>query len=175
MKEEIENYLKKLIIILDTGTLGLITNPSRNPVCLECQKWFKSILSTRAKITTSEVCDYELRRELIRSKKQEGLKRLNQFRENFGCIPVTSEDFDKAAELWAWARNTGQSTANEDSIDADVILCAQSIIISNSGKSGIIVTTNVKHLDRYTPSLHWKNATLENCIKRCSKSEVDIK
>jgi hypothetical protein len=123
MKEDTGNYLKKLVIILETGILGLITNPRRNPVCLECQGWFKSIRATGVKVTTSEVCDYEIRRELIRSGKQEGLERLNQFRETFGCIPVTTKVFDKAAELWAWARNTQQATASEESIDADVRGC----------------------------------------------------
>lgn len=168
MKAEKENYLQNLIIILDTGPLGLITNPKKNKSQLECLKWFMQIVSNGAKVTTSEICDYELRRELIRGKKIEGLKKLDQFKESFGCIPVTTDVLIKAAELWAWARETNQGTAHDESIDFDVILCAQSILLSElSGKSAVIVTTNVRHIDRYVPSLRWEEATVENCIKRC--------
>ena len=80
MKTERENYLRRLIIILDTGTLGLVTNPYHSPVSLECKNWFKKILLNTIKVTTSEVCDYELRRELIRSNKKESLKRLELIR-----------------------------------------------------------------------------------------------
>ncbi|MFB2835611.1 nuclease [Floridanema evergladense] len=171
MKEESENCLPTLLIILDTGILGLLTNPKCSKAQLRCKNWFRKITENKQiEITTSEICDYELRRELIRCKKHEGLKRLNEFRDTFGCLEVTRDVLDKAAQLWAWARETNQATAHDESIDADVILSAQSIILSSEyNKSSIIATTNTKHLDRYTPSLHWEEATIENCIKRCQK------
>jgi len=164
---EIENYLQKLVIILDTGILGLVTNPKSENLALECKRWLTRIELEGIRTVSSEISDYEIRRELIRAKKTNGLRRLNELREEIGCLPINRETMQKAAELWAWARQTGQSTAHEESLDGDVILAAQAIILGLKGKSPIIATTNVKHIARYTPALHWRDISLENCIKKC--------
>jgi predicted nucleic acid-binding protein len=171
MKEDLESCLSRLVIVLDTGVLSLFTQPQANENSRNCTQKITNFLKRGVQVTSSLVCDYELRRELLRANRKRGIARLNHFRDTFGCIPITNDVMDKASELWAWSRNSGQSTASEDSLDADVILAAQIIILSQqSTKSYIVVTTNVKHIDRYTPAIHWQKATVQSCLNRCSFS-----
>lgn len=58
----------------------------------------------------------------------------------------------RAADLWAVARQTGQPTAADDNIDADMILCAQALGV---GPGAVIATTNVGHLARFAPAAVW--------------------
>jgi hypothetical protein len=57
-----------------------------------------------------------------------------------------------AADLWATARQTGQTTAADDTIDADMTLCAQSLSV---GPAAVVATTNVRHLARFAPAAVW--------------------
>ena len=65
----------------------------------------------------------------------------------------------KAAEFWANARKQGQPTANNQSLDADVILAAQAFMISSQGEDAVIATTNVRHLTRFVPAKVWHEIT----------------
>ena len=162
---EIENSLQKLIILLDAGPLSLITNPKANQESRSCQQWVQSLLKKGIAVTSTEMPFYEVRRELIRSQKNKGVERLDNLRESMEFLPITIDHLIKASELWAWARNTGQQTAHDIALDADVILAAQAICLAHSGFSVIIATTNPKDLARYTPTLHWKQATLTALLK----------
>ncbi len=102
-----------------------------------------------------EIVDYETRRELIRANKLAGIKRLDTVKQNIRYEQITTEVMLKAAELWAWARKTGQQTAHDEALDADVILTAQAITLALKGEYTVIATDNVKHLARYTPSFRW--------------------
>lgn len=62
----------------------------------------------------------------------------------------------RAAELWAQARNTGQPTAPDPAIDADVILAAQSLSL---GTPLIVATGNPSHLGRFVRAELWSNIT----------------
>jgi predicted nucleic acid-binding protein len=148
------------IILLDSGPLGLIIHPSQKKEIFECKQWFKKIVSDNL-IFIPEIIDYESRRKLIQNKLTESIERLDDLKnlKDVNSIPITKEILLKAAELWAWSRNTGQSTAKDAALDIDVILAATAIITSqNEGKTTIIVTTNVKHLQRYhTDTKHWQD------------------
>lgn len=65
----------------------------------------------------------------------------------------------EAATLWAEARSQGIPTADEKSLDVDIILCAQWKLLTQefSGRSIIIATTNVKHLNRFAIAEDWRN------------------
>ena len=41
-------------------------------------------------------------------------------------------------------------------LDGDVILVAQAILLRSKGYDVIIATTNVGHLERFTPALKWE-------------------
>ena len=51
--------------------------------------------------------DYEVRRELLRARKAEGLARLDALEEALEYLPLTSAAMRRAAELWAEARQQG--------------------------------------------------------------------
>ena len=60
-----------------------------------------------------------------------------------------------AAQFWAEARQQGQPTAGDKTIDADVILAAQAITLSDGAVT--IATTNVGHLSRFVSAELWRN------------------
>jgi predicted nucleic acid-binding protein len=72
-------------------------------------------------------------------------------------LPITTAAMRRAAELWAIARQTGQPTAGDNTIDADVILIAQAQTLGVPGV--VIATTNVGHLSRFTAAELWANIT----------------
>jgi len=62
----------------------------------------------------------------------------------------------KAAELWATARKIGRQSADDASLDADMILVAQADVLIRDGSETIIATTNVRHLDLFSPARIWR-------------------
>jgi len=87
------------VVLLDTGIIGLITNPKRAPESLACNCW--------------------------------------------------------AALFWAQARQQGQPTAGDKTIDGDMILIAQAVTLSVTNL--IIATTNVGHLSKFVRADLWQN------------------
>ena len=63
----------------------------------------------------------------------------------------------KAAELWARARNEGKPTADNKSLDGDVILAAQAVLVAGYGHEVIIATSNVKHLSLFADAREWQS------------------
>jgi hypothetical protein len=60
------------LIVLDTGTLGLLTNPLARPDALACRQWAQARLASGARMIVPGIADYELTRELIRAGKTSG-------------------------------------------------------------------------------------------------------
>lgn len=71
-----------------------------------------------------EIADYEVRRELIRAKKREGIERLNALIKQLDYLAITTPAMRKAAEYWAQARRQGRPLAADAALDGDVILAA---------------------------------------------------
>ncbi|BAG04914.1 hypothetical protein MAE_51030 [Microcystis aeruginosa NIES-843] len=65
----------------------------------------------------------------------------------------------KAALFWAQARQQGQPTAGDKTIDGDMILIAQAVTLSV--KNLIIVTTNVGHLSKFVRADLWQNISFD--------------
>ena len=65
------------VVVLDTGPLGVITNPRPTPEVVACTTWLRSLLAAGARVVLPEIADYELRRELLRAGKRNGLRRLD--------------------------------------------------------------------------------------------------
>ena len=86
-----------------------------------------------------------------------GIERLNELRTTLGFVPITSEAMLQAAASWADARRRGRPTASDESLDADVILAAQSATLS--GKSVIVASTNPRHISRFVVAEHWQDIT----------------
>ncbi len=146
-------------LILDSGILGQLCHPSREshrPVA----EWLQSIIERAAyRVFLPEIADYELRRKLLhliagRKASPRSLERLDDLGKLLEYLPLDTEMMRDAARLWADARRVGIPTASEQSLDADVILAAQSMAVD-----GTVVTGNWKHLSRYVEAKDWTQIT----------------
>ncbi len=113
------------LILLDTGPLGLVTNPRVSAETRECTRWLEHMLINGRQVCISEIADYEVRRELLRAGKTQGVRRLDAFKATICYMPLTTTIMLRAAEFWALARKQGKPTADDKALDGDVILAAQ--------------------------------------------------
>ncbi len=140
-------------ILLDSGPLGLITNPRASPAAAACGSWLVGALGRGATVLVPEIADYEVRRELIRARRASGVARLDAFIEQVGFLPIETAAMRRAAAFWAEARQEGRPTAPDPALDGDVILAAQAATLDHADV--IIATTNPGHLSRYAPAELW--------------------
>lgn len=143
------------VVILDTGIIGLITNPQLSEKGIACNQWLQSHLKLGSRVILPEIVDYEVRRELLRANKKKGLSRLDHLAGLIEYLPITTVAMRQAANLWAQARQQGQPTAGDKTIDGDMILIAQAITLEIPHI--IIATTNVGHLSRFISADLWQN------------------
>jgi predicted nucleic acid-binding protein len=146
-----------LVSILDSGPLGLVTKPRGKPDREAARKRLDALVAAGWAIVVPEIADYEVRRELVRAGARAGLKRLDDFNEGAVYLPITTEVMRVAAELWAYVRNTGQSTADDKALDGDCIVAAFALVESHAGARVCIVTENPRHLSRFpgVQALSW--------------------
>ncbi len=135
-------------IVLDTGPLARISHPRRNP---DAVAWLQRLLTSGDEIIVPEIADYEVRRELLRADKTQGLARLDQLKLLLIYLPIDTPTMLRAAELWAEARKRGLPTADPKELDADVILAAQA-----ERAGGVVATENVGHLSRFVEAKAWR-------------------
>ena len=141
-----------MIVLLDAGPLGMISNPNASITNSACYQWMESLVLNGDEVLVPEIADYEVRRELLRAQKTHGLARLDILKNSLGYLPLTTSVMLKAAELWAQARNSGLPTADPKALDCDVILAAQAL-----EKDGIVATENVGHLARFVDARDWRD------------------
>jgi len=143
--------------MLDTGPLGMVTNPkTSSAICQECKLWLDDLALKGYEVMLPEIADYELRRELLRVGKVAGIRRLDQLKAAITYRPITTEVMLKAAELWAEARRRGRPTADPKALDGDVILAAQATLVVDEGNEVIVATTNVGHLSQFVDAREWR-------------------
>ena len=142
-------------ILLDSGPLGLITNPKESPQSLACADWLQRLVASGARVILSEISDYEVRRELLRARKMRGLERLDALAGLLEYLPLSTAAMRKAAALWAEARQRGQPTADDRALDGDMILAGQAATLQEPDV--VIATTNVGHLSRFAPAEVWQD------------------
>lgn len=144
------------IVLLDSGPLGIVTNPkAASPFSQEGKVWLQSLPLKGYIVMLPEIADYEVRRELIRAGKAAGIKRLDELKSQIPYRPLTSEVMLLAAQLWADARMRGRPTADPKELDGDVILAAQAILEASEGHEVVIATTNVGHLSQFIDAREW--------------------
>jgi predicted nucleic acid-binding protein len=144
------------IVLLDAGPLGMASHPLRNPAT---EAWLFRLLRSRAVIAIPEIADYEVRRELIRANRIAGIARLDELKQEFRYLPITTDIMLRAAEYWAKVRRQGIPTAPDLVLDADVILAATSAEQVARGDDVVIATTNPRHLSRLAPAQLWHEIT----------------
>ena len=137
--------------------LGRLCHRSRTQYLpLRQRLWqFINAVPTGREVIIPEIADYELRRKLLHliaknAIHPESLNHLDAVAEEFTYQPIDTDVMCLAAQLWCEARLKGFPTAQEASLDADVILAAQAKLAN-----GTVVTTNRKHLSRFVPTIDW--------------------
>ncbi|WP_371418173.1 nuclease [Anabaena sp. UHCC 0253] len=143
------------IILLDAGPIGLITNPKLSDESLACAKWLQMLIFSGNRVIIPEITDYEVRRELLRANKFKGIARLDELTQLVEYLPITTNAMRQAALFWAQARQQGQPTAGDKTIDGDIILVAQAVTLNVADI--VIATTNVGHLSRFVTADLWQN------------------
>jgi predicted nucleic acid-binding protein len=144
------------VVVLDTGPVGLLTNPRQTAVPMAIRQWLADLLAARRRVILPEISDYELRRELIRAKKSQSLPMLNTLANQVEYLAIDTRSMRLAAELWAQSRNAGLPTGVSGSLDGDVILAAQALLL---GVPVVVATGNPAHLSRFVAADDWQNIT----------------
>lgn len=78
------------IVLLDAGPLGMISNPNAKGPNRECYEWMEALVVGGFDVRVPEIADYEVRRELLRAKKDEGIARLDLLKNTIGYLPLTT-------------------------------------------------------------------------------------
>jgi predicted nucleic acid-binding protein len=141
-------------VVLDSGPLGLLTNPKNATGPVAIRQWLASLLVNGRRIILPEIADYEIRREFIRANMTQSLIMLDSLAVQIEYVPIATAPMRKAAEFWAQARNAGRPTAPDHALDGDVILAAQAVVL---GVPVIVATSNPGHLARFVPADDWRN------------------
>ena len=142
------------LILLDSGPLGLIVRapgPSR-PQVGRCLGWVQIIRASGAIVIIPDLAHYEVRRELHRIRAIGSLRRLEYALDRgsgFRHLTLSTDAIVKAAELWAFIRQSGVPTASPNALDADAILAGQAALAGQPGDTVTIATTNLAHLSRF--------------------------
>ena len=137
------------IVLLDAGPLGMASHPLRHPAT---EAWLFRLLRSRVVIAIPEIADYEVRRELIRANRLAGIARLDELKQEFRYLPITTDIMLRAAAFWAQVRRQGVPTASDSALDAEVILAATAAERTAPGDDVVIATTNPRHLTRLVPA-----------------------
>jgi len=146
-----------MIHVLDSGPLGLLSNPLANPEAVRCHAWLDALIDHGHRVLTSEICDYEVRRELLRVGRPQSIARLDDLMVQLDILPINRRTMLRAAELWAEARRRGRPTADPAALDADVILAAQTQLFAEAIREPVVVvTTNARHLQQFVETRRWQ-------------------
>jgi predicted nucleic acid-binding protein len=134
-----------LVIPLDSGPLGLITQAKGHLKRETIRGWYERLTSAGVIVAVPEIASYEVRRELFRAGNARALLRLRSFRDETLYLPITTAAMERAAELWAQARTVGGPGASDESLDADCVLAAQAERARGRRDQVVIATDNLKH------------------------------
>jgi predicted nucleic acid-binding protein len=145
----------KPAVFLDSGPLGLLSHSRRSAVAVSCEQWLATLLTAGRRVVVPEITDYEVRRELLRIGRSKSINRLDALAQTTEYLPITTAAMRRGAELWALARQQGQPTASDNTIDADMILAAQALTLGTPDV--VIATTNIGHLSLFVPAELWQN------------------
>ena len=134
-------------LLLDSGPLGMIAHPKANN---DINHWFQVMLSRGVEFCIPEICDYELRRELLHRRLIKSVQRLDELKNYATYLPISTAAMLMAATFWAASRKQGRLAADPKELNGDVILAAQAV-----EADGIVVTDNVGHLNLFVDAKRW--------------------
>jgi hypothetical protein len=147
------------VIVLDSGPLGLVTQRRGVAVADACRQWVANCIRRGARVVVPAIADYEVRRELERAGKAQGVARLDGFNTATldRYVALTDAALRLGATLWARARSAGTPTADPRELDCDVLIAAQALTLLAPAGELIVATTNVSHLAQFVPAAPWTN------------------
>ena len=153
-----------MIILIDSGILGILSNPNESEVNTKCEEWLYNKITKGCTVVTSQICKYEVKRSLILCQKKnslqaEGLEKLADLEKLIDFIPMTEEDIDIACQLWADSIIVGIQVAPQQDINFDLIICSQwqRLKTESPGREITIATHNIRHLKRFAHAELWEN------------------
>ena len=143
---------------LDSGPLGLLTQPQRTESVFAITRWLEQQLRLGARVLVPAIVYYEIKRELLRARKMSGIRRLEDFvsADPARYIPLSDQALHLAADLWARARQSGRPTAEPAALDIDVLIVAQSLSLGLPESQVFVVTGNARHLSQFISTLDWR-------------------
>ena len=150
------------LFLLDSGPLGLITQPKISVEVLAINQWVLRCLRAGYRVLVPAIIYYEIRRELLRAQKASGLARLDAFvdADPYRYLSLNDTALRLAAGLWAQTRQQGRPTSPALDLDIDVILAAQALTLNNNARCSVI-TTNPRHLRPFVDAKLWSEAEPE--------------
>jgi predicted nucleic acid-binding protein len=150
-----------LTVFLDTGPLGVLTNPKQPPETVAALKWAVQLMVYGHRLIVPAIADYEVRRELERARELNGLAALDAWNAAYPdrYLPLSDQALRMGATLWARARNAGTATADPKELDADVLIAAQALTTGLLPADFVIATVNVGHLALFAPAALWQQIT----------------
>lgn len=137
------------ILALDSGPLGQLAHPDKHRYP-DLQRWFATQGQAGAIFLVPEICDFEVRRNLILENRTQSLRNLDALAKTAVYLPITTDDMRLAAHYWATARRAGRSVGDPKELNADVILAAQATLAN-----AIVATDNVTHLAQFVEARPW--------------------
>ncbi|MCW3094549.1 MAG: hypothetical protein JWL77_167 [Chthonomonadaceae bacterium] len=93
-------------VFLDTGPLGILTNPKRPPETVAALNWAVDMMVAGHRIIVPAIADYEVRRELERAGKKNGIAALDAWNSAYPDRYLPSIRFC----LTAWREVMGTGT-----------------------------------------------------------------
>jgi hypothetical protein len=141
------------IVVLDSGPLGLLTNPKLPPTTVAMLSWAKSLRGAGHRLVVPAIADYEVRRELVRAGKRAGIAELDAWSPEY--LPLSDSALRMASTRWARSRAAGASTADPKELDGDVLIAAQAFDMGFPSSDLIIATTNPGHLSQFVRCDLW--------------------
>ena len=146
-----------LTVFLDTGPLGILTNPKRPPETVAALEWAVRMMLAGHRFIVPAIADCEVRRELERAGKRNGLAALDAWNAAYPSryLPLSDAALRLGATLWARARQAGNATADPKELDADVLIAAQAISTGLAPADFVIATVNVGHLSLFASAKLW--------------------
>lgn len=152
-----------LTIFLDIGPLGILTNPKKPAGTIDALHWAASHIRAGNRLLVPSVADYEVRRELVRLGRLNGIVSLDAWNAlpSDRYVTLTDSALRLASSLWAQTRNAGTPTADPKELDCDVLIAAQALDYQtvHGLKPGdlIMATVNVGHLSQFLTADLWQN------------------
>lgn len=150
-------------LLLDSPVVSRLCHPAR-PENHPVADWLEGVLREHSEsvvVYLPEIVDYEVRRGLLHVALRSGrsttrsLLRLDRLSETLDYLPLDTATMRRAAGLWAEVRAIGRPTAAGEALDGDAILAAQAIAVG-----GLVVTENVRHLERFVSAHRWDEVPL---------------